>query len=170
MNGVSMSLVREIFVAAMWPKPRFPEHSSNSMCNVVIYLYAKSASEAAVSLISNESGTRGRQRGARMSKWLLEAGQEMVGKLIDDLLAADPAGTVQIDMYAPRGRKRAGLRTKQGRLLRIRLGKTVHYIDNVIYNGRAFEVTRDAVTVRCHCQTTQAISRIRTMNVWPSPA
>jgi hypothetical protein len=146
-------------------EPTFPDHPLGSMCDSPIYVGAASPGEAAASLVSNKSGVESRRR---FTMALEDDLEKEVAVLIDYYLSAFPGGQVVIDMHTPRGRARRGLQTKQRRLLRIRLGNTCHYVPGVVYNGEQFTVTATAVTVRCRCQTTPTVSRIRTMDVWPS--
>ncbi len=158
----------DLIILSGKPKSRFPGHPVGAMCNAPIYTLSSSPGEAAASLVSNLSGVAGRRLRYRME--LSTAAQEDLSEMIDVFLEFNPASVVEISMYTPRGRKRRGLRTKQRRLLRVRMEGHDYYVPGVHYYGEAFTVTSDGINVRCRCQTTPAISRIRTMQLWPFAA
>ncbi|HKX73134.1 MAG TPA: hypothetical protein VJM32_03930 [Candidatus Saccharimonadales bacterium] len=144
-------------------------HHPYSLCLGPYPAEAKTVAEAAAWMIQNKSG-KGARHGYGFSMEMEDAVRDGAAALIAELLAAKPDIPITVGMYTARARKRRGAHTRQRKLLRIRQGATTHYIGGVHYNGDAFTVSAETITVPCHCGARVSPSRVPAVSVWPRPA
>jgi hypothetical protein len=144
-------------------------HHPFSLCTGIYPDEATTVAEAAAWIIQNKSGKPTR-RCYGFSMEMEDAVRDGAAALITELLAADPNTPIEVGMYTARARKRRGAHTRQRKLLRIRQGATTHYIGGVHYNGDAFTVSAETITVPCYCGARVSPSRVPTVSVWPRPA
>ena len=122
------------------------------------YVHSQTAGEVAGWLLANYS-----------DQYLKEDDRKAIQAMVEEYFAANPAGTVVLGNYTPRGRKRRGLRTKQRRLLCVKLGNTRHYLPGLTYRVNTdITVQTGRVTVQCHCKGVNRAHIPLTTVLWPA--